>query len=193
VGHTPVGFAEAVVEFQIPGDAGPALVVTGHDVSSLATGVAVLDAIDEPWDNSPGLLTHLLNTITLTTLTVRWQASAGPQTLLTRTLNRTPAGSGSAESPQVALLAQKVSGFAGRQNRGRMYVPGLGQDQVDNAGLITSSALVNFAADFAGALSTWSTNNADLVILHTDSAVTPTPVVALEVSPKCATQRRRLR
>jgi hypothetical protein len=74
-----------------------------------------------------------------------------------------------------------------------MYLPGVQEDTVNDGGLVVGATLVNLAATAAAALSNWATSGAELVILHTDPADTPRPVVELAPAPLIATQRRRLR
>jgi len=189
----PIGFAECSATFTIPGNSGPAQVVTGHDVSGLATSLAVIDAINDGWDATVPLTNWLSSAVTLVALDVRWQAAAGDAVSISRTVSQTGAVGGAMLPPQVCYLLQKISGFAGRKNRGRMYLPGVQEDTVNDGGLVVGATLVNLAATAAAALSNWGTSGAELVILHTDPADTPRPVVELAPAPVVATQRRRLR
>lgn len=191
--HLPVGFAECSAVFTIPGSGGPANVVTGHDVSGLATSLAVADAITAGWDAATPLVDACTTDVTLATLEIRWQAAAGDAVLISRTLNTGGGDPAPAIPPQVCYLLQKVTGFAGRKNRGRMYLPGVAEPSVAASGQVTIGKLTELAALAAAALSNWGTNGADLVILHTDPADTPRPVVEMPPSNRVATQRRRLR
>jgi hypothetical protein len=168
-------------------------VVTGHDVSGLATSLAVVDAIQAGWDASTPLVDALTTDVSLTTLDIRWQAAAGDAVSITRSVSIGGGEPTSAAPPQVTYLLQKITGFAGRKNRGRMYLPGVSETHVGPNGQITGAKLTELAGLAAAALSNWATNGAELVILHTDPADTPRPVVELSPSTLSATQRRRLR
>lgn len=189
----PVGFAECTAVFTIPGQSGPANVVTGHDVSGLATSLAVIDAIDDGWDAATPLTNWLASVVSLVALDVRWQAAPGDPVSISRTKSQPGAVGTAATSPQVTYLLQKISGFAGRKNRGRMYLPGVVEASVSDGGVVLPATVTNLAATAAAALSNWNTSGAPLHILHTDPADTPREVVELAVSPIVATQRRRLR
>jgi hypothetical protein len=92
-----------------------------------------------------------------------------------------------------ALLFHKRSPFGGRRNRGRMYVPGLGESAVDNAGVVLAAAVT--AANTAADTLITGLNSAGfpMVILHESAPLTPTEVASFTVSTRAASQRRRLR
>lgn len=94
-----------------------------------------------------------------------------------------------------SVLVQKLTALGGRRNKGRFYVPGLSETDVDNTGAILTTPLA-----------AWNTavNNLQLglesdsfldrlVIFHSTAPLTPTIVSDLRVDGRIATQRRRLR
>lgn len=94
-----------------------------------------------------------------------------------------------------SVLVQKLTALGGRRNKGRFYVPGIDETDVDNAGSILTTPLA-----------AWNTavNNLQLglesdsfldrlVIFHSAAPLTPTIVSDLRVDGRIATQRRRLR
>lgn len=113
-------------------------------------------------------------------------------------------------SPQVAYLIHKVAGASRSARNGRMYVPGVAENQIDVSGRVAPSFI-----------STYETHLHDLLVNISGEAGTPTAsysaamrvvhvhkpdkddpgtwtwssstVDALRVDPVCATQRRRLR
>lgn len=96
------------------------------------------------------------------------------------------------EAPNTALLVQKRTATGGRRGRGRMFVPGLDQDDVTGAGKLTSTALALWqgkADEFLGhaAIAAFPP-----VLLHADAGG-PHALTDLVVSTTVATQRRRLR
>ncbi len=100
-----------------------------------------------------------------------------------------------AVSPQVALLVKKVTALGGRANKGRMFIPGIVENWVDGAGVVSpgvqasaDTALASFLA--AIALSGTMTG---MVILHNAVELAPAAVTALKTDGRVATQRRRLR
>lgn len=95
-------------------------------------------------------------------------------------------------SPQVCYLIRKTTGTAGRKNRGRMFLPGCNESNVDGNGRVASdiqlelnTRLGAWAADATGA-------DAEFVILHNSSS-DPTTITSLACQSVVATQRRRLR
>jgi hypothetical protein len=98
--------------------------------------------------------------------------------------------------PNVAVLIQKRSSFAGRANRGRFYFPPIiGEGQVNGAGTIDPTVLGArnvIAANWLAAVVAVTGVQA-MVILHTEAGPLPRVVQSLVVDSRVATQRRRLR
>lgn len=100
---------------------------------------------------------------------------------------------GSGETPQVSWLFKKASGLSGRHNRGRLYLPGVPEQWTSASGLIDTAQVANASAFANGFLGQLLADDIPMVILHTDGALAPTPVSALDASSRVATQRRRNR
>jgi len=100
--------------------------------------------------------------------------------------------SGTQMTPNVAYLLRKVTASGGRRNRGRMYLPGVNEGNVDGTGAVDGTAIGKL--NTAGSDFITDTGAADigLFILHSDGG-TPTEITSFVASPKVATQRRRLR
>lgn len=96
------------------------------------------------------------------------------------------------ESPNVAILVQKRTGTGGRKGLGRMFVPGLDQDDVTGAGQLTSTALALWQAKADEFLGHAAIAAFPPVLLHAEAGP-PAPITDLVVSQTVATQRRRLR
>lgn len=113
---------------------------------------------------------------------------------------QTIAGSitGSAIPANCAVLIKKSSSLAGKQNRGRLYCPGIWptEGSVDGGGNIQGAQVTQMQGWWTAFFDLFGTPEfADIgspVILH-DGAGTPAPIGALTVQPLIATQRRRLR
>jgi hypothetical protein len=100
-----------------------------------------------------------------------------------------------------AYLIRKRTDAAGRRGRGRIYLPGVREDQVDAVGVVTTAKVGSFNTSFAA----WRTalvtavgaRHYPPVILHRSEGAgiepAPTPVVTLVCDARVATQRRRLR
>lgn len=103
-------------------------------------------------------------------------------------------GAGAATaSPNVSFLLQKRTDFGGRRNRGRMYVPGVGEAAIDDAGKLTLAKVSAMQAAADGFVSDLLAATIDPVILHSAAGVAPTTITRIVCSDQAATQRRRLR
>ena len=99
-----------------------------------------------------------------------------------------------------SLVVKKLTGLAGRQFRGRCYVPPISLAEVDvtNTGMIDSTVLSTIQTNwtsFIGALAS-ATNVDTISLLHDDQqAIVPDPteIISFQVEGQVGTQRRRLR
>lgn len=189
----PEGYANIEYELEIPGDAGPALVVfgvgpvTAFNASEVATIVA--DAL-----NNAGSFREFHSTNVIgRKVTARRAIGGGDIAIAELSVNNPGALGGAVAPPQVATLIGKSTGLAGRANRGRMYVPGVLDADVNDDGTFTTVRLNGLQAAANTFLGDLDTLEVPMVILHNDPADTPTTVNQLNVSAKVATQRRRLR
>jgi len=94
--------------------------------------------------------------------------------------------------PNTSALVGKVTGLGGRQGRGRMFWPGVSEEDVTTSGVLSSAKVLALQTACDTFLDSLETNLVPMVILHGNS-LTPTPVTKLSVSGVVATQRRRLR
>lgn len=102
--------------------------------------------------------------------------------------------------PQVAWIIQKKTAFAGRQFRGRLFLPFVNETNVNASGTLDPSdvTLLSNACAALDALpsGTPAANITNWAILHREpksgSAPAPTAVSVHIASSKVATQRRRL-
>lgn len=98
--------------------------------------------------------------------------------------------------PNVAYIVKKTTALAGARNRGRCYMPGMPEADVDENGRLAGA----FITGVNGLLATFfAAINADaavdtMTLVHTtESGGGDTPITALTVQPVCGTQRPRLR
>lgn len=175
--------------------------------------------IRDSWKNS--ILLQQSSAITLLGVTLRVRQDgggdlvfdAGPTTGNTGNLTFTGI------APNVAMLVHKHTGRAGRRGRGRMYVPGITEDRVDQEGDVETASLTAINTelnDFLNLLGDDTTgggvipvlfhdNESDTVVTHpsptqrvvtrTTGAAGPLPddITGFTCDPRVATQRRRLR
>jgi hypothetical protein len=117
----------------------------------------------------------------------------GPPLQLTSSSSSGTGSRGGSEPPaQVQGLIKKATGFGGRAFRGRLYIPDLYEDQVNNNGDLNGTAL-GLLNDIAGA---WmdlagfaSASFLAPQLLHPSTA--PTEITSMAAEGRVATQRRR--
>jgi hypothetical protein len=129
---------------------------------------------------------------------VTWGTFSGPLTFEVGIGAVPPNGllTGSVSSPQVSFLVKKATALSGRANRGRMYIPGVIETDVDDQGKVLPARITAMNAvlldiqdltdDTSGAITT-------SVLLH-EAGVTPPPttITSLLLSNIVSTQKRRL-
>lgn len=189
----PVGYGEATVRINTVAQGGPAYVVFGYEVGIGSDATASATNIADTLNNNPGLPTFLVTTYVIDEVVVRQNDGDPFLATATASVNAPGLFGSSPASPQVSTLIQKLTGFAGKQARGRMYVPGLNRDEISVTGTIGSTRLSQLQTAADQFLIDLTTNGCPMVLLHTSPAVPPTVVTSLNVDDLVATQRRRLR
>jgi hypothetical protein len=100
-----------------------------------------------------------------------------------------------------ALVVKKTTGFGGQRFRGRMYMPpfGVGEDNVNNLGVIDSSVITGLRTLFdlwrLAMIATAGVGNPVLLHANSDLSDTPEPTVITTflLEQQIGTQRRRMR
>lgn len=192
--HVPIGFARATMGYTRPGDAEAMLNVFG--VQTALSGISVPQAIRDAWASA--LKGDQASSILLAFVRVEMGSLTGGPPYLTFQEDFNEAGGASAYTqppPNVAILVKKVTGAAGRQGRGRMYWPVVGDTFTDNVGVLDGTVLSDLQSGFTAFLGDLSLGDVAMYLLHgaTQPITTPTEVLSLLVDTKAATQRRRLR
>jgi hypothetical protein len=97
---------------------------------------------------------------------------------------------------QVCALFKKTTGVLGRHFRGRLYMPGCPDNELDSTRAQWTTAFQNTlstgSSAWLGAIQTGTTVQ-DMVLLHRNLTVPPTIVNVVEAELQIATQRRRNR
>lgn len=107
-----------------------------------------------------------------------------------------PGGAGGAGvSSAVSVLIHKTTGAGGRAGRGRMFVPGLQETDVSDAGAITGATLTAWQTSASGLLTDLGTALLIPALLHGVGSpiTTPSTILTLTVDGVVGTQRRRQR
>lgn len=119
------------------------------------------------------------------------------------------AGTNAAAScpPNTAMLVKKITGYGGKKNRGRLYLPWFGDESiVDEAGIIGSGSVAGAQVRFTNFLAALATASLPMVVVTRQMSVDPDTgkpyvvnyhaghtVTGLVVQALCGTQRRRMR
>lgn len=190
----PSGYAQANLAFTGTGFPTGAEITLGLDVSVYAgtPNDAALD-VAQSW-NTVGIDALVPPSCHLTSVEVKYGPSAtGPTGLWTGDIAGT--ASGEQMQPGTAILVRKITALGGKAGRGRFYHPGVIEEQVTAAGDLTSTPLSNWQSALDDWLSTLQAADLSPVVLHAAGSPlsTPTPITALQVDGRVATQRRRLR
>jgi hypothetical protein len=171
------------------------IVTLGAHDTAAAGGQDMLDAFVSAWTGTGDFLAAaaMSNEWVFRNLSLLYN-NAGSFEVFDALFNRTGTIVSSSMPPNCALLIKKVTGLAGRANRGRMYMPpfSLSEGSIDKLGAM-AQAVADVVTSFAQSARTQMiANGHDPVILH-HSAATPTPIIDLVCETTIATQRRRLR
>lgn len=198
----PPGFLHAVYELALAGDSEAIVTTCGHEIDS-ASGATAEDSADDLFGAfATTVMQWTPNVYTLTGVTTYIGQDGGPPVVVTSSATPVVGASTQAALPQnCSYLVRKRTDLAGKRGRGRFYMPGPQEAQVDAAGNIEASALGFVQGgwdDFYAELATTVGNRLyPPVVLHRSEGEgtepPPTPITAFVVEGRIATQRSRLR
>ena len=153
-----------------------------------AIGNVVIDAY-----TAAGFTLNLANDVDLTKVLVKEGPNAtGPSAEVATGLD---SAGGTAGTPNTAVLVSKNTALGGRQGRGRMFLPGVQEDQISAAGIIAPAVVAALQSDVETFFGDIAVSDLFAVLLHDEASpiTTPTPVTSFTVQSTAATQRRRMR
>jgi hypothetical protein len=189
----PVGYAQVTIGFT--GSAVPtgAAVTFGLDISAgPATPALVAVAVDNAYFSS-GIPTQIATGANETSILVKF----GPDNLgpSAEIATNNPGTGGSSGVPNTAWLVRKVTALGGRAGRGRFFLPGVPEAEVDPSGIIDSSSVTGMQTAVDDFFSELAVGGMIPVLLHSEGSPLniPTEITSHEVQSLAATQRRRLR
>ena len=191
----PAGHALLKFRFSLTGDTEEMLCTIGVETTaaSSADRVAAANSAMDSWGDN--ILPLQSNAYRLLGVDAVFGDASGDIPVSSTDAPRT-GGDTDAPVPQnTSVLVKKVTGLGGRRNRGRMYIPGISVLDVGNTGIINSTPLASWGTavnNFLLGLESGSFMD-NAVIFHSTAPLTPTEIVDLDVDPRVATQRRRLR
>lgn len=189
----PVDFAQITWLFTGAGLPHGAAVTLGVDVSTFAGSPT--DAANDARDAFAGeVMTFLNSAAVLTETNVKFGPTAtGPTGVSTGSTAGTGATAGMA--PNSTFLVHKATLFGGRAGRGRMFLPGVAESSVDQAGAIDSGTVTALQGGIDQLIVELNAAGMIPVLLHgVGSPLTvPSTITTMTVDSTVATQRRRLR
>lgn len=198
----PPGYLQAVYAMSLAGDTELMVVTCGHEIDG-PSGANSDDAANDLFTSFAleVFAPRMSNDYTLEYVTV-YIGQDGPT--LVNISDETPvAGTIASDTvPQnTATLVRKRTDLGGRRGRGRLYLPGVPETEVNAVGTLTPA----YVSAHQAAFDDWHTYltagvGARLyppVILHRSEGIgtepPPTPIARFAVESRVATQRRRLR
>lgn len=192
--NLPLDHMNVTFHFATVGAAGDSVMTLGIDQSaSSASDQEDLQAI---WDNfTTTVMLRMPGAVTLTNLTAISMGIGGPQSFEVPVAHN-GALSGELMPANVAILVQKLTGFAGKKNRGRMFQPGVDKiaSQASNGNLMVQSQLDVLQGKWDEFYTGLIVANLLPCILHQQGvADPPRAVTQFVVQSRFATQRGRLR
>lgn len=139
------------------------------------------------------------STVNLKSTYVRYGSDDGTGLSATDFTQGTGASSSAPASPGVALLIRHQTGLGGRRGRGRWFMPGVLEPQVDGAGTVLSTFVTSVNAALATMLTNLSTQGIPLAVGHrypalqTTGRLAPNVIIESRLDSRLATQRKRQR
>lgn len=185
----PPGYANVAHVFELSASTQTAVVTYGVQLQGTEFGETRAALLHDMVDD------HMLNATSTVWTLARTLLKYGPSStgpLFEFSLPTAGRNPGAASPPQVAALIRKRTSFGGRSQRGRMYWPGMIDDNVDSIGELLNGYVLGFQSDINDWRTALAGNDLPMVLLHNASS-DPTPVTSLNLDTTVATQRRRLR
>lgn len=184
----PPGFADIIHHFTCPGQSGDVITtmgVSGTDLNDPANHSTYAVAASE-------LMGNLNNAVDMVSLDFVIGQDGPDDEVISFAMSASGLASGAMTPVNSAFLLQKRTGFGGRRNRGRMYLPGVSEGAVGDDGTVdfgvSGGISTNVDSWEAGLPGDWA-----FVLLHQVAPFTPSLITTINVGTKIASQRGRLR
>lgn len=186
----PAGFGQLSVVLTGGGIVDEAIWTMGFDNDA---GDTPAEAAEAWWTNLEALdyRDYLSSSVTVTEVRCKLGPDAtGPAGFFAVGLSGTVGGQSA--PPNLAFLVHKNTLLGGRRGRGRAYLGGLAEAQLDEGGNTQSATASGLQTALSGAAAAMLLGSKPLALIHADGG-TPTPLDSLTVDVRLATQRRRMR
>ena len=205
----PGGFGLVTFVHTLTGDPEPIVCTIGAGPTipdEIAAG-AIVDGFRNAW--ATHMVPNFPNSYQLTRTEMRYHIDTddddAPFSVVVNNTTATGGSAGQAVPQNVATLVHKRTALAGRQFRGRMFLPPPGEADVDAVGQLATAHrsalnadLAAFLVEIRGTGGLTYPDDTDVYLFHTlpDGellAPLPTIITTLDVDLRVATQRTRLR
>ena len=190
----PPGYAQA--NFIFTGAALPtgAECTLGFDISGGSpTPTAMANSLATDWAAADIEMSYV-NDVTLSSIMVKFGPdTVGPSAVVATNIPGT--GVDDPCPPNVTLLIRKNTALGGRAGRGRLYLPGVPEGSVSQAGVVDAATVTDTTTRFNNFLTACIADGNIPVLLHGLSGpiLVPTEITSFACQAIAATQRRRLR
>lgn len=186
----PVDYGHIVITFGGASLPTGAAITFGVDASTTQDPNVVSNAIIAEWAAS-GIMSNVGGTVSTETIKVKLGPDAtGP--FQEEAMVTSGGAAGSVTQPNTAILVHKRSNFGGPKNRGRWFIPGVVDEDVETDGTLDAARRTSMQTAVDAFLNGVQVAGYNPVILHS-GLETPTTIVTMAVDGTVATQRRRLR
>lgn len=186
--RVPAFTMETVLHFTAPGQDGDIVTAfgwTGHDADD--------PPVFEDTDAALGqIMGNLNNHVTLTRISYRLGSAAADDPVTERAVNFPGLGGGNMTPINNCLILKKITALGGRRNRGRNYLPGVGEGAVGDDGVVDTDVANGVSSNFGDVRADMTDAGCELVLLHQSAPFNPTVVVTALCEATIGTQRRRL-
>lgn len=186
----PPGFAQASLRWSLTGD--PEVMISTVGIGVNGPGQTEADDLADAWIASwPAA--NMFSQYTFLGVVLRVGQDGGPPIIVEAPRSQVGTATGNPLPQNCTVLVRKSTSTGGRSGRGRMYLPpyGLSESFVDSKGMIEPATVAVLQTAVSAALF----GTVDPVLLHDEASpvTAPSPLSAVTVDTRIATQRRRLR
>jgi len=186
--RVPAFTMETTLHFTAPGQDGDIVTSFGW------TGKDLDDPpVFEDTDAALGqIMGNLNNNVTLVKISYRLGSAAADDPVTERAVDFPGLGGGNMTPINNCFILKKTTAAGGRRNRGRNYLPGVGEGAVGDDGVVDTDVANGISSNFGDVRADMTTAGCELALLHNSAPFNPTAVVTALCEAVIGTQRRRL-
>lgn len=186
----PVGYSQVNILFTGAAVPSGAQMTFGVENGSGLTPLQIGALVSGDWNPSLLPALHVAACVLSGVLVKNGPNATGPSA--TFAVNTPGTLGGTAGYAGASVLIEKNTASGGRKGRGRMFMPGISESEIDVGGALAGGYRTLQQTAWTAFLNALSADAIPMVLLHAD-ATAPTPVTSLAIDATIATQRRRQR